>query len=61
MPVVPVTIHLPNDLWRPVQALASQEGDANTVILRALEEYVTAARKRRGRPRPGKHQHLVKA
>jgi DNA-directed RNA polymerase alpha subunit len=58
---VQVTIHLPDDLWRAVQALAREEGGANTVILRALEEYITVTRKRRCRPRPGKHQKLVKA
>ena len=60
MPTVQVTIHLPTDLWRAVQALAPEEGDANTVILRALEDYITATRKRRGRQRPGKYQKLVK-
>jgi DNA-directed RNA polymerase alpha subunit len=54
-------MHLPDDLWRAVQALAPEEGDANTVILRALEEYVTATRKRPGRPQPGKYQKLVTA
>ena len=60
MAVVPVTAHLPADLWRAVQALARQEGDIPTVILRALEDYVTA-QKRRGRPRSGKYQKLVSA
>jgi hypothetical protein len=60
MPAVQVTIHLPADLWRAVQALAPQEGDANTVILRALEEYVTATAKRRGH-RSGKYRKLVQA
>ena len=57
---VPMTIHLPTTLWHAVHALAPQEGDANTVILRALEEYVTATAKRRGH-RVGKYQKLVKA
>jgi hypothetical protein len=60
MPSVQVTIHLPDDLWRAVQALASHEGDPTTVILRALEEYVAATHKGRGRQRPGKYQKLVK-
>ena len=59
MAVTPLTIHLPNDLWRAVQALATQEGDTNTVILRALEEYVTGSSKRRGRHRSGKYRRLV--
>ena len=61
MPAVQVIPHLPDDLWRAVQALAFEEGDANTVILRALEEYVTATGKHRGPQRPGKYQKLVQA
>ena len=59
MAVTPLTIHLPGPLWRAVQALAASEGDPNTVILRALEEYVTATQKRRGRHRSGKYRRLV--
>ena len=59
MPAVPITLHLPAALWRAVQALAPEEGDTNTVILRAVEDYVTGSRKRRGRPRSGKYQKLV--
>lgn len=55
-----VTVRLPDALWQAVQALAKDDGDPNTVILRALKEYITATRKRRGR-RPGKYQKLVKA
>ena len=61
MALVPLTIHLPADLWSAVQALAPHEGDPNTVILRALEEYVSATHKRRGHKRAGKYQKLVKA
>ena len=61
MAVVPLTIHLPADLWHAVQSLAPQEGDTNTVILRALEEYITASQKRHSRQRRGKYQQLVKA
>ena len=60
MAVVSLTIDLPDTLWRAVQLLAHQEGDTTTVILRALEEYVTAAAQRRGRG-SGKYQKLVKA
>jgi len=60
MPAVQVTLHLPDDLWRAVQALAPQDGDTNIVILRALEEYITATAKRWGH-RSGKYQKLVKA
>ena len=52
---------LPDTLRHTVQALALQEGDTTTVILRALEEYITVTHKRRGRKRPGKYQQLVKA
>jgi DNA-directed RNA polymerase alpha subunit len=61
MPAAQVTVHLPDDLWQAVQVLAARDGDANTVIFRALEEYITAAQKRRGPQRPGKYQKLVKA
>ena len=61
MPVTRVTVHLPDHLWQAAQLLAKDEGDANTVIIRALEEYVTATRKRRRPKRPGKYQKLVKA
>jgi DNA-directed RNA polymerase alpha subunit len=60
MAVVPFTMHLPADLWHAVQAVALHDGDANTVILRALQECITASRKRRSRPRSGQHQKLVK-
>jgi hypothetical protein len=46
MTVIPLAIHVPENLWHAVQALATHEGDANTVILRALEEYITAMGKR---------------
>ena len=35
-----IAIRLPDDLCGAVQALAPEEGDANTAILRALEEYI---------------------
>ena len=58
--LIQIAVWFPTALWRAVQALASHEGDATTVILRAVEEYVAAAAKRRGR-RSGKYQKLVKA
>ncbi len=61
MPLVQITLRLPATLWLAVQALAPHDGDASTVVLRAVEDYVTATRKRRSRHRPGKHQKLVKA
>ena len=60
MALVSVTIHFPDALWRAVQVLAPHEGNANTVILRAVEEYVTATAKRRGNRSP-KYRRLVKA
>ena len=53
-------VRLPEELWNAVTLLAVDEGDANTVILRALEEYITT-QERRGRQRPGKYQQLVNA
>jgi DNA-directed RNA polymerase subunit alpha len=61
MPVVHTTVSLPEELWHAVQLLASHDGDTNTVVIRALEEYVTATRKRRGRQRTSKYQRLVKS
>jgi hypothetical protein len=61
MPAVQVTFHVPADLWRAVQALAPHGGDTTTVILRAVEEYVAATHKRRGRERLGKYRQLVQA
>jgi hypothetical protein len=58
MAPVHVTVHLPATLWRAVQALALHEGDATTVILRAVEEYVTATATHRSH-QSGKPQKLV--
>jgi len=60
MPVVPVTLHLPAAPWRAVQSLAPHEGYTNTVILRAVEGYVTAAAKNQA-DRSGKYCDLVQA
>ncbi len=60
MPTVQLNIGVPEALWQAVKALAPQEGDTNTVILRALEDYVTATAKRSTR-RAGKYQKLVQA
>ena len=60
MPVVHVNLHLPAALWHAVQALASEAGDANTVILRALEEYITASAQRQG-CQSGEYRKLVQA
>ena len=61
MPHVLATLAFPADLWHAVQHLAPEEGDANPVILRVVEEYITASRKRPGRARSGKYQKLVTA
>jgi len=60
VPPVQASVSVPDELWQAVRALATQEGDTNTVILRALEEYVTATAKGKSH-RPGKYQKLVKA
>jgi hypothetical protein len=61
MPLVQITLYFPAALWLAVQALAPEDGDTSTVILRSVEDYITATGKRRGRHRPGKYQKLVKA
>jgi len=58
MPVVPVTLHLPDDLWHAVQA-APHDGDAPTVILRGVEESVATAAKSQDN-QPGKCRDLVR-
>ena len=58
--VVPMTIRLPAALWHAVHALAPHEGAALTVILRAGEEYITAAANKQD-GRPGKYRDLVQA
>jgi hypothetical protein len=49
MPSVRTTIWLPEEVWNAVQRLAADEGDANTVILRAVEEYLLRSHRRRTR------------
>ena len=60
MAVAAVTIHLPDALWHAVQLLAPHGGDPNAIILRTLEEYITATQKR-GRQRTGKCQKLAQS
>lgn len=60
MPAVQVTMHLPAALWRAVQALAPHEGDAPTVILRAVEHYIATAARRQD-SRSGTYRDLVQA
>jgi DNA-directed RNA polymerase alpha subunit len=60
MTTIQTTICLPTVLWHAVQALAPQEGDATTVILRAVEEYINAAATRQGN-QSGKYRDLVQA
>lgn len=45
MAVVPITVHLPEALWRALQALAPHERNANTVIRRAVEDPITSTGK----------------
>jgi DNA-directed RNA polymerase alpha subunit len=59
--VIETTVRLPDNVRRAVQELVTQEGDANTVVLRVLEEYISNSSRRRGRPRASKYQKLVKA
>jgi DNA-directed RNA polymerase alpha subunit len=48
-------------MWRTLQCLAAEEGDVNTVILRAVEEYLSRAHRQRTKARPGKYKKLVEA
>lgn len=59
MTVTPMTVYLPDALWRAVQACAVHDGDANTVIIRALEEYLGSLHRKRGRRLAGKYKKLV--
>lgn len=43
MPSVRATVWLPEEVWKAVQALAADEGDTNTVILRAVERCLSEA------------------
>ena len=43
-------VHLPVPLWQAVQLLAAKEGNANAVILRALEQYFAAAQTQPDQP-----------
>ncbi len=61
MPAIGTTIWLPEELWRAVQAVTPEEGDANIVVLRAVEEFVLRSHRRRTRARPGKYKKLVDA
>jgi DNA-directed RNA polymerase alpha subunit len=59
MAVVETTVYLPEELWQAAQMLAAYDGDVNTVIIRALEEYLTCSHRRRVGQRPGKYKKLV--
>ena len=60
MATTQATVHVPGTLWRAIQSLALPEGDPNTVILRAGEEYITATATRHG-DQSGKYRALVQA
>ncbi len=59
MPAIQTTVWLPEELWQAVQVLAPEEGDANTVVLRALEEYLLRSHRQRRRTQSGKYKKLV--
>ncbi len=61
MPPVQATIQLPDEVWKAVQALAVVEGDTNTVIQRAVEEYLLRLHRQRDRGQPAKCKKLVDA
>jgi hypothetical protein len=61
MPPVRATVWLPEEMWKAVQLLAADEGDANTVVLRAVEEYLLRSHRRRRRAQSAKYKKLVDA
>jgi DNA-directed RNA polymerase subunit alpha len=60
MPLVQNTLHHPASLWHAVRALAPHEGDPTTVVLRAVEDDVTAEATNQDH-RTGKNRDLVRA
>ncbi len=60
MAVVETTVCLPEELWHAAQRVAACDGDVNTVILRALEEYLTRTHEDQVERRPGKYAALVR-
>ncbi len=46
-PMVRTTLLLPEELWRAAKMRAIDEGDLRTVMIRALEEYLTKSSKAR--------------
>ena len=54
---VQMAVWLPEALWDAVQLLASDEGNANAVVVRALEEYLATAPARAGQS--GEYQALI--
>lgn len=61
MASVRAAIWLPEELWHAIQLLAAEEGDANTVILRAVEEYLLRSCRQRARVGGRKYRRLVAA
>ena len=59
MAVVRMTLCVPRALWEAVQARVPHEGDANSLIIRAVEEYLAGSSQRLREDRPGKYQELV--
>jgi hypothetical protein len=52
-----MAVWLPEELWDAVQLLASDEGNANAVVARALEEYLATAPARAGQS--GEYRALI--
>ncbi len=61
MPAVQRTVWLPEELWKGIDALAVVEGDTNTVIRQAVQEYLFRLDRQRRRGQPAKDQKLVAA
>ncbi len=46
--MIRTTLELPEELWRQAKVRAIDEGDLRTVMIRALEEYLTKPARKKG-------------
>ncbi|MFI5341816.1 MAG: DNA/RNA non-specific endonuclease [Candidatus Methylomirabilales bacterium] len=60
MGVVSITVRLPEELWQAARLWASREGNENTVVVRALEDYLSRSHEDQVERQPGKYAALVR-
>ena len=60
MGVVSITVRLPEELWHAARLWASREGNENTVVVRALEDYLSRSHENEVERQPGKYAALVR-